>query len=108
MDLLVTLVDSGMIKASQYENWLSKIFFDAKIEMKKQKGSDEKKMEEENKKDDDAEGDYAMTTARYSGSSEHSGALRDYAVLLAPFYEQNINVLRQYGKRKTTKDYGRH
>ena len=104
MDLLVTLVDSGMIKASQYENWLSKIFFDAKMEMKKQKGSDEKKMEEENKKDDEAEGDYVMTTARYSGSSEHSGALRNYAVLLAPFYEQNINVPKFFDKLLQSKD----
>ena len=102
MDLLVTLVDSGFIKAPQYESWFSKIFFDAKIEMKKQKGNDEKKMEAENKKegDDDEMDVYA---SRYS-NNEHSDELKDYAVLLAPFYDQNVNVPKFFDKLLQSKD----
>lgn len=103
MNLLVTLVDSGFIKPAQYESWLSKIFFDAKIEMKKQKANDEKKMEAESKKEDEEEDtDYAYPS-RYS-SSEHSDELRDYAVLLAPFYDQNVNVPKFFDKLLQSKD----
>ncbi|HOZ79424.1 MAG TPA: TraB/GumN family protein [Ferruginibacter sp.] len=103
MDLLVTLVDSGHIKPAQYENWFSKIFFDAKLALKKQKVNDEKKMEEESKKEDDIEeSDYAYP-ARYS-SSEHSDELKDYAVLLAPFYDQNVNVSKFFDKLLQSKD----
>lgn len=103
MGLLVTLVDSGYIQPSQYENWFSKIFFDAKLELKKQKVNDEKKMEAENKKDEeDNETEYAYP-ARYS-SSEHSDELRDYAVLLAPFYDQNANVPKFFDKLLQSKD----
>lgn len=103
MGLLVTLVDSGYIQPSQYESWFSKIFFDAKLELKKQKVNDEKKMEAENKKDEENdETDYAYP-ARYS-SSEHSDELRDYAVLLAPFYDQNVNVPKFFDKLLQSKD----
>ncbi|MES2849520.1 MAG: TraB/GumN family protein [Bacteroidota bacterium] len=102
MELLVTLVDSGFIKATQYESWFSKIFFDAKIEMKKQKGNDEKKMEAENKKEgeDDETDVYA---SRYS-NNEHSDELKDYAVLLAPFYDQNVSVPKFFDKLLQSKD----
>lgn len=103
MDLLVTLVDSGYIKPVQYENWFSKIFFDAKLEMKKQKVNEEKMMEEENKKEEENdETDYAYSN-RYSGS-EHSDELKDYAVLLAPFYDQNVNVPKFFDKLLQSKD----
>lgn len=104
MDLLVTLVDSGFIKAPEYESWFSKIFFDAKIEMKKQKSSDEKKMEAESKKEDDDDDAGEIYTSRYSNNSEHSDELKDYAVLLAPFYDQNVNVPKFFDKLLQSKD----
>lgn len=105
MDLLVRLVDSGLVKPSQYENWLGKILFDAKIAMKKQKNSDEKKMEAENKKDDDNAVDYAVPARadRYS-NNEHSNELKDCATLLAPFYKQNTSVSKLFDKLLQSKD----
>lgn len=103
MDLLVTLVDSGHIKPAQYENWFSKIFFDAKLVMKKQKVMEEKKMEEESKKENENdEPDYAYPAR--NNSSEYSNELKDYAVLLAPFYDQNVNVSKFFDKLLQSKD----
>jgi uncharacterized protein YbaP (TraB family) len=86
--LLVTLVDSGYVKAADYEPWFAGIYIDAKVAMRKQQAKDEKKLEEELQKllepDEDAERDYAGRADQYS--------LGEYAVLLMPFYESNKNV----------------
>lgn len=108
MELLVTLVDSGLVKAQQYENWFSKIFFDAKIALKKLKANDERKMEAESKKKDEEEdaADYAaeaVTTA--AGSNDDlTDELENYCILLAPFYDENINVPKFFDKLLTSKD----
>lgn len=86
--LLVTLVDSGYIKASEYEPWFAGIYIDAKVALRKQQARDEKKLEEEIKSqlepDADPEKNYGSSIDEYS--------LREYAVLLMPFYEENKNV----------------
>jgi hypothetical protein len=51
--LLVTLVDSGYIKKNQLEEYFNNIYFDAKVELKKQQGKEEKKMGEKNKENED-------------------------------------------------------
>ncbi|MEO6253628.1 MAG: TraB/GumN family protein [Ferruginibacter sp.] len=87
LSLLVTLVDSGFIKAPDYEAYFTKIYFDAKVELKRQQIKDEKLMEKELLKEDDEKnllfGDYG----RYDKSN-----LDDYCVLLIPFYGKNKGV----------------
>lgn len=100
--LLVKLVDSGYIKAPQYESFFSKIYFDAKIALKKQQGKDEKKMADSKKKEDNEEGE-AVISKNYNFNYTNDN-LRDYAVLLIPFYESNINVPKFFNKLLASKD----
>ena len=80
--LLVTLVDSNFVTAKEYENYFTKIYFDAKLELKKQQGKDEKIIEGDNGNKSD--------TRIYSGYTSQSSktGLDDYAVLLMPFYDK--------------------
>jgi uncharacterized protein YbaP (TraB family) len=96
--LLATLVDSGYVKSLQYEDYFSKIYFDAKIELKKQQGKDEKKMDKEKNKDNDEE------PVRNYNSSEDNNELNEYAVLLMPFYDANNNVSKFFDKLLHSKE----
>lgn len=78
--LLADLVDSGYLKANDYESYFSQIYFDAKIQWKKQQGKDEKRLQKKEEEGDDgpdAEGD------------DNNNGLDNYAVLLLPFYGRN-------------------
>lgn len=91
MDLLVKLVDSNMLKAADYESYFPKIYFDAKIELKKQRGKDEKRMEKESRQDDD--NNSSPSLFRYvPGNSGSRSDLDEYSILLLPFYDSNPNV----------------
>jgi uncharacterized protein YbaP (TraB family) len=96
--LLTTLVDSGYVKNLQYEDYFSKIYFDAKIELKKQQGKDEKKMDEDKNKDNDEE------PVRNYNSSENNNELNEYAILLMPFYDANNNVPKFFDKLLNSKE----
>ncbi len=102
--LLKTMTDSGYLKAADYENYFSKLYFDAKIELKKQQNKDEKLLE----KDDNDEGDpdagvdyrdLYRKTKNTGGSS-----LEEYAVLLMPFYDKNPSVPKYFEKLLQSKD----
>lgn len=80
--LLVTLVDSNLISAKEYESYFTKIYFDARLELKKQQGKDEKITEHENKDNTDPK---VYTGYNYPNSKT---GLDDYAVLLMPFYDK--------------------
>ncbi|MEO5783526.1 MAG: TraB/GumN family protein [Ginsengibacter sp.] len=80
--LLVTLVDSNFVTAKEYENYFAKIFFDAKLELKKQQGKDEKIVEGDNGSKSDA-----RIYSGYNSQSAKTG-LDDYAILLMPFYDR--------------------
>ena len=87
LSLLVTLVDSNYIKAADYEGYFSKIYFDAKVELKRQQIKDEKIMEKEMSNDEEDKGiDFV------SFSRDNKNNLDDYSVLLIPFYEKNKGV----------------
>jgi uncharacterized protein YbaP (TraB family) len=105
ISLLVKLVDSGYIKASQYESYFSKIYFDAKIALKKQQAKDEKKMEADNKRKDDND-DFDNDPVKDLGKNYSSDGLDEYAVLLMPFYDINVNVPRFFNKLLKSKDEG--
>lgn len=100
LSLLVTLVDSNFIKANDYENYFSKIYYDARIELKKQQGKDEKRMEQESKKDDN------VNLLRYTnfGYSNNKSGLNDYGILLLPFYDKNANAQKYFEKLLQSKD----
>lgn len=98
ISLLVNLVDSGLVTSVQYESYLSKLIFDARIEAKKQLAKDEKKMQEESKKEDSDE------PVRNYSYGDTGNALDDYAVLLMPFYDKNSYVPRFFDKLLASRD----
>lgn len=97
--LLVKLVDSNKLKASDYETYFSKILFDARIALKKQLLKDEKKVQDQLSKEDDDKQDY-LRSNNNSGNEE----LLDYTVLLLPFYEKNTAVPKYIDKLWLVKD----
>jgi hypothetical protein len=100
ISLLTTLVDSGFIQPKQYESYFSKIFFDAKIALKKQLAEDEKTLEEENTltKDENVE------PAKISDYSDYSYSFEQYGVLMMPFYDKNANIVKYFDKLLQSKN----
>ena len=100
--LLTSLVDSGYLKADDYEPYFSKLFFDAKIQWKKQQGRDEQQLQKKNEDNSDAE---HYDDAGKNGDDENN-ELQDYAVLLMPFYDKNSSVPHFFDKLLQSKDAG--
>jgi len=105
--LLVTLVDSGLVKTKQYEDYFDKIYFDAKIKLKKEQNEEQKSLEEKKAKegdDDESSSYYRYSDYDYLGSGKSE--LDDYAVLLMPFYDKNPNIPKFFDKllRSTDKN----
>ena len=94
---MVTLADSGYIKPTQYESDFNKIYFDAKIELKKQQAKEQKTKEQS--KDGDAEDDY-----NYHNYSNHKDELDGDAILLIPFYDKNPAVPKFFDKLLKSSD----
>jgi uncharacterized protein YbaP (TraB family) len=114
--LLRTMVDSGFVKAADYEQYYSKLYFDARIQLKKQQNNDEKLLEKENSKEDD---DDNNSTANYNYRSLLRGRYRnldysnnnssdigigDYAILLSPFYDTHPAVPKFFDRQLQSKD----
>jgi uncharacterized protein YbaP (TraB family) len=95
--LLSSLVDSGYIQGNDYESYFSQIWFDARIQWKKQEGKDEKKWQ---KKEDDTDDNSTDNDTEDNNGND----LDDYAILLAPFYDKNPNIPRFFDKMLTSKD----
>jgi len=94
--LLASLVDSNYCKAADYEPWFSQIWFDAKIQWKKQESKDERRLqkkEDENDDNTDADNDEAT-----------GNELDDYAILLLPFYDKNPAIPRYFDRLLTSRD----
>lgn len=87
LELLVSLVDSNYIKAADYEDYFTKIHFDAKTELKRQQIKEEKIMEKELVKTAEENKSVFTNYGRYNQNN-----LDDYSVLLLPFYEKNKAV----------------
>jgi hypothetical protein len=87
LGLLVTLVDSNYIRAADYENYYTKIYFDAKLELKRQQIKEEKIMEKELVKAVEENRTVFSNYGRYNKNN-----LDDYSVLLLPFYTKNKAV----------------
>ncbi|HEV2352999.1 MAG TPA: TraB/GumN family protein, partial [Puia sp.] len=95
-NLLASLVDSGYIGVADYESYFSQIWFDARIQWKKQEGRDEKKLQ---KKEDETE-----DNSPDDGEDNTGNPLDNFAVLLAPFYDKNPNIPRFFDKMLTSRD----
>lgn len=102
-NLLRTLVDSGYMKSADYETHFSKLYFDAKVELKKQQSRDEKVVKKENDKDEDEDEETSNSTYRDDYYSNSSG-IDDYAILLMPFYDKNPAVQKYFDKLLMSKD----
>jgi uncharacterized protein YbaP (TraB family) len=103
--LLKTMVDSGYMKGADYESYFSKLYFDAKIELKKQQNKDEKLFEtdEDNVEMDDDSPDYKAIYTK-NGSRPTASPLEDFAVLLMPFYDKIPSVPKYFEKLLQSKD----
>lgn len=96
--LLKLMVDSGVVTANDYKDYFSKLYFDAKIQLKKQQARDEKIMEKENNEaENERDGN-----RNYNPSTRT--LLTDYSVLLMPFYETNSTVPKYFEKLLQSKD----
>lgn len=101
--LLVKLVDSAFVKPEQYQNYFSKIYFDAKIALKKQQGKDEKKLDADKKIDDNEEDNNGYNLKNF-GINAAISDLDEYAILLMPFYDSNLNVKKYFTKLLLTEE----
>jgi uncharacterized protein YbaP (TraB family) len=98
--LLTSLVDSGYLKANDYESYFSKLMFDAKIQLKKQQARDEQQLQ---KNDDDNNSVSRYTDPEKSDDDDYSD-LENYAVVLMPFYDKNASVPHFFDKLLQSKD----
>jgi hypothetical protein len=103
-NLLVALVDSGLLHAKDYEKYYPAIYIDAKVAQKKQQGKDEKQMQEDKKRAND--GDDNNGVVRSYGYNSNRSDLNDYAVLLMPFYDREQNVKQYFRRLLESKDEG--
>lgn len=99
--LLRTMVDSGYLKAADYKNYFSNIYFDAKIELKRQQSADVRQAEKESNKEGE-EDEAAKKSYDYDSDSE----VDNYAVLLMPFYNENPAIKKFFEKLLQSKDLG--
>ncbi len=100
LSLLVILVDSSIIKATDYENYFSKIYFDARIELKRQQLKEEKIMENELLKGDDEKGELLY----YNYDRDGQTNLDEYNVLLLPYYTKYKNVQLFFEQQLNSKE----
>ncbi len=107
--LLVQLLDSGYIQRKDYSEYFSRLYFDAKIELKKQQNKDEKALESEMNKD----GDESDASAGYSSSSylrRRGGRgmtvtdIDRYSTLLMPFYDKNKAIPKFFERLLASRD----
>ena len=99
--LLTTLVDSNYLQASDYASYFSKLFFEAKIQLKKQQGKDENRLQQKN--DNDETNDTEEGAVK-SGEGEDYNLLEDYAILLMPFRDKNPNVAAFFDRMLRSQD----
>lgn len=114
--LLQQLVDSGFLSAVNYQSYFSRIYFDAKIAMKKQQSKDDKLLQQQSSKvyDDDGEEDnpiqgYHATDKfnryyQYPNDDEGDNDLSEYAALLIGFYNTNTSVPPFFDKLLRSQD----
>ncbi len=93
--LLATLSDSGLLAPDDYADYFTKIYFDAKLEMKRQQAKDEKMLD---KSDDDNSSYPGMPYDHYVTMLSSSSNVYAYEKLLMPFYDKEPSVAKYLDK----------
>lgn len=99
--LLALLLDSGYISTKDYESYFGKLYFDAKIEMKKQQQIEEKLQEKEIQKDIKEDGSAEVYTYE---ATINTSFVKDYAPLLVPFYDSKPGLPKFFDKLLQSRD----
>ena len=98
--VLEDLADSNLLMTKDYETYFSKLFFDAKINLKKQFSKDEEML----KSLADKDAQEANRYKKYYNSEEvNNDVIRDFK-LLAPFYQANPMVKKYFDKALQSKN----
>jgi uncharacterized protein YbaP (TraB family) len=120
-NLLKELVDSGLLFPSNYQSYFSRIYFDAKIAMKKQQIKDDRLLQQQSSKEYNEEDDDDNDGARgypgrinlssygyYHSKSDYDDVegndLINYATLLVGFYNTNTSVPPFFNKLLRSQD----
>jgi hypothetical protein len=91
LNLLTSMIDSGYLKAADYETYFNKINLDAKQLLKKQLAREEStKIEKASSKDKAAGRFYSYDDDEED--DEGNSKLQQYSVLLIPFWDKNPGV----------------
>ena len=96
ISLLSLIVKKGYLTKEKYEKYFNQLYFDARIEWKKQLAKDERKKEKETKKEDE-------NAIVYTYQSDQS-MLPEYLTVLIPFYHTNPNIPKFVNQVLKTKD----
>jgi hypothetical protein len=105
MNLLETMVDSGYLKAADYETSFPKIYLEAKQLLKKQLARESKaKMEIAVRKESPGVSFYVNDEDDDAPSDAGNAELDQYAILLLPFYNKNPGVQTFFEQLQTTQD----
>jgi hypothetical protein len=106
--LLKSMVDSGYLKGKNYSSYFTKIYLDAKVQLKKQQNKDEKTLQRDaDEEDEDSSSPFGFRTMfapRISFNTANIAPLQEYAVLLAPFYDKKDVVPKFFEKLLQSKD----
>jgi hypothetical protein len=103
-DLLTVMVDSGFLKAEDYESNFSKYYLDAKQSLKKQVAREEK-ADIDKASNKDRILPYGMDEEVYSQFNSYGNSeLEQYAILLMPFYDKKPGVPGYYEQLLKLKD----
>lgn len=118
-NLLKQLVDSGFMAASTYQSYFSRIYFDAKIALKKQQIKDDRVLQQQSSKADNADADDGSDNYpspaynirdnftkyyQYGNENEEDNDLVNYAALLVGFYKTNTSVPPFFNKLLRSQD----
>ncbi|MEP6466398.1 MAG: TraB/GumN family protein [Parafilimonas sp.] len=103
IDLLATMLDSGLISSKDYASYFSKIYFDARIEMKKQQNAEEKLLEQQSQKNFNED---QLNNDVYSPNNSAASDIDKYATLLLPFYDSNPALPKFFDRLLQSKDTG--
>jgi hypothetical protein len=100
--LMTVMVDSGFLKASDYESYFNKIFMDARQILKKQIAKeDEHNIDVATRKKDDR--DYDEEDAEEDKLDSGNSKLENYSILLMPFYDRD-NVKNFFAQLLKSRD----
>jgi len=105
IDLLTALVDSGFLKAADYESSYSKFYLDSKQLLKKQVAKEEKaNIQKASNKDQAARNGWTDDDYADRYGDEGNNELGQYAVLLMPFYDKKPELAGFYQQLLKVKD----